>query len=777
MNNIDLKMRSKLLFIFSVLSLGVALGQTNTADTQFCQCQTCCNVDENNFDINHNPTYLAFNTLTASNKSGVIYDTVIGQVGAKTVNHYFTSLNGEDLDCSSSKAYMYQDEFAEEVPLAVVDMVQHDTWTCFANFSETVTSAELSSGLNFYYAFKDVSTSTPAADITLDVFEAEEIIPLDPPVHEFYAKDSQAPDGSGNALNTELFFEIQTHHRSNSPFQFPNADGAMCTIQNGASTKIAMDFEVIAGKAPCRLDVDWYQTDGHSPATIKYKGWMNQEDYELCAAQINEITTSGVVTEIEYIYRVKPFNIGSPGVLCDYDDSYDAYTFNITMQAELNENAENEPVEEFQSSMGAFTIDASTCQDASTFLPTAKIGFTVTHETNRSSGFDLVVVDSALVNDVLLSEESTTCTAGSGSQTCTHTFKSTECLPLKIAEDGSCQFNFLPFIQTQYTATYVGVAGVSDTNEILYDEKFDGQSYSPAQCNHIKKIVRDLTKEYGTDLVVTGSSLLNDITVEMSLTNVPGDGLITLELQSVDVRLESLSTNAAYERDFLISEKVRHMENDKHPYYTDAHFCRKVSDLGECSDFYARSEDLANPRGDRYTPASFSALVSGLHPTCPGYKDSNGNLQNQNLDRFTFNPQRYVFKHFQDLTGKMIVDVIGRVRLCDTVGGYQSLQEDSVEIVNLVAILDVSNSLHDLVNTTDVMIHQTVTKPGDRFSRRDTVLIAVLSAAVPVMAILLCAVVVMAYMWCSKDSGFSVAEKAADFSGLSRIHKIKYSRV
>ena len=762
-------MYSKLFVLFTAITIGMSLGQ-NTADTQFCQCNDCCNVDENDFAVNHNPVYLAYATLTASPKDGIVYDTVIGQADAKPANHYFTSLNGETLDCSSSKGFMYQDEYAEETPLAVVDLVQHDSWTCFANFSETASSIELSSGLNFYYAFKDLN----ANDVTLDVFEAEAIIPLDLPVHEFYAKDSAAPDGSGHSENTEMFFEIQTHHRSNSPFQFPNADGAMCTIQNGGSTSITMDFEVIAPRGPCRLPVDWYQTDGHSPATIKYKGWLTQSDYEVCAAEIHEHSNGAT-----YVYRVTPFDIGSPGTTCDYDDAYEPFTFNITIDTTVTENGQNEPVEEFQSSLGAFTIDATDCQDDTTFLPTAKIGFTITHETNRSSGFDTVVVGTKLVNDVALSEESTSCTAGSGSQTCTHTFKSTECLPLKVEDDGTCQFNFLPYIQTSFTATYVGVAGVSDTNEILYEEMFDGQGYSASECNHIKKIVRDLTKAYGTSLSVTGSSLLNDISVEMTLTNVPGDGQITLELQSVDVRLESLSSNAAYERDFLISEKVRHMESSVHPYYTDAHFCRKVSDAGECSDFYARSAGT-DATSDRYTTTSFAALVSGLHPTCPGFKDSSGNLQNQNIDKFTFNPQKYVFKHFTDLTGRMIVDVVGRVRLCEDTSGYQQLQDDAVEIVNLVAILDVSNSISELLNnsgTSQPLIHQTVTKGGDRFSERDTVLIAVLSAVVPIAAILLCAVMVMLYMWCNKVNGIVFAKSAADFSGLSRIHKIKYSRV
>jgi hypothetical protein len=769
-----LKMYSKLFVLFSAITIGISMGQ-NTADTQFCQCQSCCSVDENDFDVNHNPTYLAYDTLTASNKSGVIYDTVIGQANAKTVNHYFTSLNGETVDCSSSKGYMYQNEYVEEVPLAVIDLVQHDSWTCFANFSETATSAELSSGLNFYYAFKDLSMATPAADITLDVFEAENIIPLDPPVHEFYAKDSLAPDSSGNAENTEMFFEIQTHHRSESPFQFPNVDGAMCTIQNGASSSIAMDFEVIAPRGPCRLDVDWYQTVGHSPATIKYSGWFNQSNYELCAAEVHETSTSAT-----YVYRVKAHNIGAPGVACDYDDAYERFTFNITIDTTVNENGEQNPVEEFQSSMGAFTIDSSSCETPSTFLPTAKIGFTVTHETARASGFDTVTVGTKLVNDVLLSEESTSCTAGSGSSTCTHTFKSTECLPLKINDDGSCQFNFLPYIQTSFTATYVGIAGVSDTNEIFYDEMFDGQSYSAAQCANIKAIVRDLTKAYGTSLAVTGDSLLNDISVQMTLDKVPGDGQITLELQSIDVRLESTTgSGAAYERDFLISEKVRHMESSVHPYHSDGHFCRKVSDVGVCTDFYAQTVG-ADTTSDRYTSTSFSALVNGLHPTCPGFRLANGDLQNQNTDKFTFNPQRYVFKHFQDLTGKMIIDVVGRVRLCENTTGYQALQDDSVEIVNLVAILDVSNSIADLLNNSDgtgtPLIQQTVTKQGKRFSERDTALIAVLSAVVPIVAILICAVVVMLYFSCKKGL-FNTVEKTAEFVGLSKIHNIKYSRV
>lgn len=784
---LSLNMYSNLFILFSAFLIVYTNAQSpttsptvsptvGTAETQFCQCSSCCDVNVHNFDIDHNPQYNAFNSLTASNKDGYIYDTVIAQVTAKTVNHYIASLNGEALDCSQSHAYMYQDEFAEQEPLAKIDLVQHNPITCFANFSETANSVELSSGINFYYSFKNLSMTTPASNITLEVFEAEDIIPLDPPIHEFYAKDSAAPDGSGHDKNTELFFEIQTHHRDNSPYQWVNENGTTCTIQNQAGAEILLDFEVIAGKDPCRIPVTWNASIGWSPITIKYQGWMNQNQYELCAAEIYDNDPSNIL----YVYRVKPYDIGAPGDYCDYDDSYEAFTFNITMDSTLNENSSNEPMEEFQSSIGAFTIDATSCQSASTFLPTALIGFTVTHNTNRTSGFDTVVATTQLVNDVPLILQSTTCSPASGAQTCVHTFQSQDCLPLKINDDGSCEFNFVPYIQTVFDATYVGLS-ITDTNEILYEEKFDGQTYAASQCQHIKRIVRDLTKVYGTDLTVTGDSLLNDISVEMTLTNVPDDGQITLELQSVDVRLESYSSSDVYQRDFLIDEKVRHMESSVHPYFTDAHFCRKVDSAGVCSDFYARQEDLSNTALDRYTQTSFNALVGGLHPSCPGFKFTNGTLTNQNLDRFTFNPQKYVFKHFKDLSGKLIVDVIGRVRLCTSTTDYQALQDEDIEIVNLVAIIDVSNSISGLLNETGTssLISQTVTKKGARFSERDTILIAVLSAIVPICAILFCVVAVLLYMWCSKNRGddYDFVQSAADFSGLSKIHKIKYSKV
>jgi len=462
--------------------------------------------------------------------------------------------------------------------------------------------------------------------------------------------------------NTRITLSVNEVDHSNNP----DFDHSACD-----SRDITMGTIELSG---CTLTLDAQTVPG------KYEYLMPSVDYERCS--------SSVTTQNGQILYNSTIDLPDNNAPCYYfEPGNDIQPITVIIEQDSITDATQETT-----ALGLSITDITTerCLPYEDYvLAHAKIVYTVRYKFN---GTDVNLINTPFLNTVTnpMTTESKTCSANE----CIFVFKSTQCEPIYIADDGTgCVFERNDvYMLNELSVVEVGnpYSPISYTHIIdPLDTNTETTTYPLADCttpDYLEFV--NVTDQYNYELKIENVATA-DWTVQedildffqelvLRLRIIDGPAFTNQDLQINTVQFtisDGLTDNDYTTVTFRLNDKKALMQFSGSKYYKDAHFCRHFDpQLSACTPFYDTGTSRSNP-------FVVSTLVNRLDDICQRTVDDT------KTDFFSFLFPTWV-KRIDTSSLKLFIRVTARLQVCSSISSdpaHRKLEQQKIKLNYLVA--------------------------------------------------------------------------------------------